>query len=199
MRKGVLIAGIIILLIGLIGGIVLAVVGFSSTIGKDPASDNHYEITNSGAWMKLSRGDYEVWYDGLGIGDVVITDSGGQEVYITVKTTNETINGRSKYGSFEITTSGDYTISYSGSGTLYITDPISVGGGLGMVFGGIFGGIFVSLLGLIITVIGAVKKPRYRGFITGESTAPTPKKKCPQCGSMVEKTASFCPSCYLNL
>jgi len=162
MNKGLLIAGIIIFLVGIFGGIGLTVYGFRSTIGSDPASDYHHKLTSSGETIQLSKGEYDIWYDGLSLYDVELRDEYGSSITIDVPSMSESINSRTKYGSFEITSPGQYVLTYGGGSTVYITDPISVGGGLGLVFGGICGGIFVTVLGVVLTIIGAVTLSRSR-------------------------------------
>ena len=198
MRKGFAIAGALLLVIGIIGGIALFVGGFTSMLSQDPASNYECKITQSGSTMDLGRGDYEIWYDGWGPSSITIEGPNHQNIDIEIPNVDASINNRHWYGSFEIKSAGIYTITYQGSCTIYVTEPISMGLSFGIVFGGCCAGIFITIIGVVLLILGLVLKTKTSSVVNG-SNAEVYSKRCPKCGKEVSKDISICPECFSNI
>lgn len=167
----VLIVGIILLVVG----IIIAVLSLGTTI-KDPSEEAKetlvYDYGDSKT-VNLDKGEYDIWYEeeealwiDLGDpGDVTVRDSGGSVVYETSSGSGSesvTVNDRTfrKKGSFEIDSSGEYTISTESSSTLYITEPIDVATGLGLCIGGAVLGVIGGILLLVGIILFFTRKKR---------------------------------------
>ena len=152
------ILGVVLALIGIMLGGGLAVMGFMGMMEQDPAANHHHRITGSGYEMRLEAGEYDVWYHGQIPRSLAITDPAGKAVNISVPMGTQSINENAKYGSFTIPADGTYTANYTEDATLYITDPVSVGGELAMLFGGICLGGVIHILGLVLIIVPLLTK-----------------------------------------
>lgn len=185
----VLIVGIILLVVG----IIIALLSFGGTL-KDPSEEAKetlvFEYPDYSRTVNLDKGEYDIWYEeeealwiDLGDpGDVTVRDSGGSVVYETSSRSSSesiTVNDRNfrKKGSFEVDSSGQYTISVETSSTIYITEPIDVATGLGLCFGGaalgVVGGI-IMLVGIILFFTHKKRAPMPPQYSTPQYSAPPP-------------------------
>ena len=151
----------------MISGVIMIVIGIAVIITlifsaiKDPSEEAVWEGTfGSGGEQKqvrLDADDYEVWCKSdADPGEVTIKDSSGNVVFRDSSTrgTQETItiNGveYKKVGDFEAESSGSYTVKTKSSGTIYITPPIDVFGGLVTICGV----AILPFIGIILVVLG---------------------------------------------
>jgi hypothetical protein len=148
-------------------GIVLVIVGIVLAVGmmlwmiKDPA-DNAVEtlvFTSAGTQqVQLDKGDYQMWVldDLFGwYGTVTITDSEGTLIWDgSHDGTTESINSKTRLGDFKIPSKGTYNVTTDDTGTMYITEPISIS--VGGIFGSFCGGLVMSLVGGILFLVGLI-------------------------------------------
>ena len=147
----IIIVGVIILVIGISLAIVVPV---SSLTPQEAAVETlEYGYGGGTRTVNLGSGDYEVWaelpifsyYD-----EVVIRDMSGHEVFRgSSEDSTASINEVEKLGSFEAS-GGTYNVTSDFEGTVYITEPINVGG----ILGGICGGMIVAAVGGLLIAIG---------------------------------------------
>ena len=195
--KIIIIIGLLLVLIGLVG----AMISYYMVI-EDPGevyeeklifkSGTSYYLNSSipSKTISLSKGDYDIWYEPdfelFGLFDspheITIKDSSGDIIY-----DESTLLGRSeakisrdgkdyrRYGTFEITHSGDYEMSADSSSTLYITPHINVelGEGLGALF------IIFVVIGLILIIVGVYlfysNKPKPKRVMPPQRPPPPPQ------------------------
>jgi hypothetical protein len=176
----VLIAGIILLIVGLIIGI-----GSFGMIYKDPSQEAVATLdilSGVSTDVTLKEGDYEIWYeegdlfDSNDPGDVVITDSDGNTVYedtsLFSSTESMSVNGKSfrKEGSFEAKSSGDYTVTVEDDSKIYITKPIDIASGISICITGVILVIVSGILILIALILYIMRKkspPPYQQYPAG--------------------------------
>ena len=176
--KGLIIIGVILMVVGLVGGIA----GFVGTflLGMDNPSEEAVEtLVFPGAevsgWgvtpadpqiVTLESGEYDVWYRDDFLtdpDDLSVKDSSGSSVYDKVSTTSSiSINGETyvKAGTLDIDSDGDYTFHTDEACTLYVTEPISVAGLLGMGLAFCIGGILLLVVGIVLLIVGIVKSKK---------------------------------------
>jgi uncharacterized membrane protein len=168
--KKIIVIGIIMVILGMAIGITafnviiknpkeeaVKTLYYSSGSGEDYT----YNISRHSQVVNLKKGEYDIWYEEgfLWLGtpnSVTITDMNDEIIY-----SKDTLTGSSdriekdgedyrRYGTFEITSSGDYIVTVSTDCTLYITPPIDVGFGLALGFGF----IVIGIIGVIIVFVG---------------------------------------------
>jgi flagellar basal body-associated protein FliL len=199
--KLIIIIGILLVIVGIVGALIsyYVIIEDPSEVYEEKlifrSGDTDYsdsDITTE--TISLSKGDYDIWYEPdfsfFGIIDspreLTIRDSNGNVIY-----DESTLLGRSeakisrggkdyrRYGTFEITSSGDYEVSAEASSTIYITPHINIelGEGLGALF------IILIVVGLILIVIGVYlfysKKPKPKRVIPPPPPPPPPPQPYP--------------------
>jgi flagellar basal body-associated protein FliL len=187
----ILIVGIIVLVLG----IVLGVASFLGTI-KDPSEEAEetlvYDVSEYSKTVNLDKGEYDIWYEEeetfiFDFGDpgvVTVTDSGGNLIYESSTSSGSesiTVNSKDykKKGSFEIDSSGSYTITVSSSSTLYITPPISVATSLGLCATGVIIGIIGGILMLVGIILFFTSKKRAAPPVPQYGAPPMPPPPAP--------------------
>jgi uncharacterized membrane protein len=210
--KMILLIGLVILILG----IIMFAAGFMSTF-RNPEDEAKKTVTlgdpEYSETVNLKKGEYDIWYKEEGFfdwgpGDVTITDSDGDTVYDSSSSSySESINEYTKKGNFDVDSTGDYTITSESSCTLYLTEPISVGQGIGICSAG----IIILIVGIIVMLLGIYKiytsKKQARrtalppGPAPGQPPAPggTGQYPCGSCGQplryMPQYQKYYCDNC----
>jgi flagellar basal body-associated protein FliL len=149
----VLLIGVVVFVVGIVLAIAVPLM-----LIKDPADEARHTLDYSTAGSKLvdlGKGEYDVWTEEYWLGgtaSVEITNTATDELVFSGpdSDTTETMNGKVRVGTFKVTTSGEHRVYADGSTTVYITDPINVGG----LLGGMCTGFIVALVGAIIGAVG---------------------------------------------
>jgi hypothetical protein len=149
-----LVVGLLLIVIGVVLAVAVPLMTY-----KDPADAAlktlDYGIGGGTEPVQLDKGTYEVWglIDLISFnGEVTITDGSGDTVFSSSGSESTTsVNGKARLGSFDAD-GGSYNVSCNNHATVYITEPINVGG----ILGGICGGLLVAGIGGVVTVVGFI-------------------------------------------
>jgi len=149
-----LVVGVLMIVIGIVLAVAIPLMTF-----KDPADAAlktlEFESGGGTQSVQLDKGTYEVWglIDIIAfVGDVTITDGSGNTVFQGPEGDSTTsVNGKSRLGSFDAD-GGSYSVSCDARATVYITEPINVGG----ILGGICGGLLVVAIGGVVALVGFI-------------------------------------------
>ena len=148
-----LLVGVLMIVIGIVLAVALPLMAI-----KDPADAavKTLEFASGGGTqsVQLDKGTYDVWHSGFTNfwGEVTITDGSGSTIFDSSEGgSTTTINGKFKLGSFDAD-GGSYNVSCDTGVTVYITEPIDVGG----IFGGMCGGLLVAAIGAVVALVGFI-------------------------------------------
>lgn len=156
MRLGLLIIGLILVIAGLVLGIAVM---FGVMNLYDPVKDPVAEI-NGSISVDLKKGDYEIWVDeSESTGYVRIRDPQGNEVEVKNIDISPSQNGYMADLKFTADETGTYYFERNTDTTLYVMEPKS-NSIYFMQFGPCCGGLTIAFIGLIVVVIGIIKKKK---------------------------------------
>lgn len=159
MRKGVLGAGIALLVLSLIMTPAIYLVGMNTLDKEDPSTDYEKKMVAPGGSQTIQKGEYDIWVEST-VEDVEITDPDKNDVQVNDPGMTMPINDYEKIGTFEAGKTGVYTLNITGSGEVYITKPIDTGLYSVVIYGGLSIGGIILIAGLVLLVLGFVMKPK---------------------------------------
>lgn len=182
--RGLLISGIVLLVVGVLGGIVAAVLLFGATDGFATLLTASPKTTPVATSQQFSRGIYFVYQDledpqQISTSDVAVTDSQGVMVNVYEPAANETLTlGSRQYADvagFKITSPGEYRVNVATTG-----DRIIIGPSLGHAFSASLSALVVGtiaslcfVIGLVLLIIGIVSaNSRRRKAVSPTLTMP---------------------------
>jgi hypothetical protein len=154
MNSKMIMSGVILVIVGLILGIAVM---FAVMKAYDPVRDPVAEI-NGTVSVDLKKGDYEIWVDeSKSTGRLRITDTHGNEVEVENMKISPSQKGYMADLKFTADETGTYEFERNTNTTLYVMEHQSNSIFL-IQFGPCCGGIFLALIGVIVVVLGIIKK-----------------------------------------
>jgi len=142
-------------------GVILTIVMFFFAVGdgnpaKDAEWEGHFNAGGEQQSADLDAGDYDVWCEAVeDPGEVTIKDGSGNVIFRDTMQGGDSITINDveyrKLGEFKAKSSGSYTVETEQSGTVYITPPIDIFGGIAIACSA---GCVTLLIGLGLVAVG---------------------------------------------
>jgi len=161
---GGIIAGVVLMVLGIVIGVVLIVTSTVGTVGSVTSATAHQADGMSFGQNLTSGQQMGIWISANGSGSCQITDPAGNLVTLNTDiSAAQTVNGYQLVGTFDTATSGVYSIACLASGDMFqykVASPISASGLALGIIGGIAVIFVLGLVGLIVLIVSLVKRSK---------------------------------------